>query len=123
MGMVFCAQCGADNKDGARYCSKCGATLGSPRDAGWEERVETWGEQFGARMERWGEDVGHRMENDCFGLPHGGMIAGIVFGLIVILVGLSLLWSWTLDIGGVIAIIIGTLIAVGAFYSILRKRT
>jgi uncharacterized membrane protein YvbJ len=121
--MVFCAQCGADNKDGARYCSKCGAALGSPRDAGWEQRVETWGEQFGERMERWGEDVGRNMENECFGLPHGGMIAGIVFGLIVILVGLSVLWGWTLEIGGVIAIIIGILIAAGALYSVLRKRT
>ncbi len=121
--MFFCTNCGADNKDGARYCSKCGTTLETLREESWEKRVETWGEQIGERMERWGEDVGSRMENECFGLPHGGMIAGVVFGLIVILVGLSVLWSWTIQIGGIIAIIIGALIAVGALYSVLKKRT
>lgn len=121
--MVYCTECGANNQDDARYCSKCGAALGAPREAGWEQRLETWGEQFGERMERWGEDVGRSMGDECFGLPHGGMIAGIVFGLIIILVGLSLLMGWTLEIGGVIAIIVGTLIAAAALYSILKTRT
>ena len=31
-----------------------------------------------------------RVEGECFGLPNGGMIAGIVIGLIVIVVGLGL---------------------------------
>ena len=30
-----------------------------------------------------------RKENECFGLPHGGSIAGLVLGLIIILWGIT----------------------------------
>jgi uncharacterized membrane protein YvbJ len=98
--MVYCVKCGTKNPDDAQVCSKCGAQL------------YTTGESKHYR----------RMENECFGLPRGGMIAGIVIGLIIILAGVSFLvqavypqinfpwWPFVL-------IIFGVLILAGALYN------
>jgi cytochrome c biogenesis protein CcdA len=63
------------------------------------------------------------MENECFGLPNGGMIVGIVFGIIILLVGLGLFLQATgvtVDfwqfIWPFILIIFGILILLGALY-------
>ncbi len=67
------------------------------------------------------------MEGECFGLPNGGMIAGLVFSIIIIVVGLGLFlqangyitnfWSifWPF-----IIIIFGILVLLGAIYG--RRR-
>lgn len=107
--MVYCPKCGAKNDDNARFCATCGASLypestATRRDAGC----------FGER---------HRESQECFGLPHGGMIAGIIFGLFIVIIGISLAFGG-FDIGRfigpMILVIIGLLIVSGAVFG--RRR-
>jgi hypothetical protein len=101
--MVYCTKCGTKNEDDAVVCVNCNEPLaGHPP----------------TRRER------RRKENECFGLPHGGSIAGLVLGLIIILWGVttvleidfgSYLWAF-------IVIIFGTLMVAGALYTMGRKR-
>jgi len=120
--MVYCTKCGTKNEEDAKYCSKCGADLEVSREKRFERRAEEWGEQFGKRMEEWGEDFGRRMEEECFGLPHGGAIAGLIIGIVILLIGLSWLtgfeWKFLLP---AIVIIFGILFVAGALYSLSRK--
>jgi hypothetical protein len=64
------------------------------------------------------------MENECFGLPNGGMIVGVVIGVIIILVGLGLFLQATygisIDFWPIIIIVFGLLILLGAIYG--RRR-
>jgi uncharacterized membrane protein len=67
------------------------------------------------------------MENECFGLPNGGMIVGIVFGVIIVLVGLGLFLQTFRDnfvfwpyFWPLIVIIFGVLILLGALFG--RRR-
>ncbi|UCC58127.1 MAG: zinc ribbon domain-containing protein [Candidatus Bathyarchaeum sp.] len=134
--MVHCTKCGTKNEETAVYCFKCGAKLEVPKEETWDKRMEKWGEDFGKRAEKWGEDVGKRAEEwgenfgkraekECFGLPHGGLIFGLLIGLIIILVGVSSLltgsevtrYFWPL-----LVTIFGLLITVGSLYSLTRKR-
>jgi len=98
--MVHCSKCGAKNPDDAAVCTQCGATL-----------------ETGTYPER-------RREEECFGLPRGGAIWGIVVGLIIILAGISWLlgfefWKifWPL-----IVIIFGILVLVGSLYGLRHRR-
>jgi divalent metal cation (Fe/Co/Zn/Cd) transporter len=67
------------------------------------------------------------MEEECFGIPRGGSIVGIIIGLIIVLVGVSLILSTyyptipQLPLGAIIVIIIGVLILVGAYYGMRRR--
>jgi hypothetical protein len=63
-----------------------------------------------------------RERDDCFGLPNSGAIAGIVFGLIIVVGGLSLLFEWEINIMALIAVIFGTLIVAGAIYKLTQRR-
>ncbi len=109
--MVYCTKCGTKNEEGTEYCSKCGANLGVSREQKIERRAEEWGEQFGKRA-----------EEECFGLPHGGAIAGAIIGIIIILVGLSWLTGFEWEhFWPVIVIIFGILIVAGAVYGISRR--
>ena len=100
--MVYCSKCGIQNPDTNTVCSNCGAPL------------YTVGQRYP------GSDREHyrRMENECFGLPNGGMIVGIIIGIIIILVGLSLFlqttYGITIDFWPFILIIFGLLILAGA---------
>jgi uncharacterized membrane protein YvbJ len=106
--MVYCSKCGTQNPDTSTVCSNCGAPL------------YTVGQRYP------GSDREHyrKMENECFGLPNGGMIVGIVFGFIIILVGLGLFlqtaYNISIDIWPFILIIFGVLIVAAALYS--RRR-
>jgi len=63
------------------------------------------------------------VEGECFGLPHGGIIASVVVGAIIIFVGLGLylqasgynvnFWPF---IWPIVLIIFGILILLGALY-------
>ena len=133
--MVFCSECGSENSDDAEFCVKCGEKL----ILGKEKRKEEWGEEFGKKMEKWGENFGKRMEergeefgktieNECFGLPHGGAIIGIIFGAFIIIVGASLLMGLNFEVWGRlfgtgILILIGLIIVIGAIYGLTRKRS
>ena len=105
--MVYCSKCGTQNPDTNTVCSNCGAPL------------YTVGQRYP------GSDREHyrRMENECFGLPNGGMIVGIVIGVIIILVGLGLFlqtYGISIDVWPFILIIFGVLILAGGIYS--RRR-
>jgi uncharacterized membrane protein YvbJ len=100
--MVYCTKCGTKNEDDAVVCVKCKEPLfGNKR----------------VRRER------QRKENECFGLPHGGAIGGLVIGLIVILLGVTSFLG--IDFGEYvwpfIIIIFGTLMVAGALYTFSRR--
>ena len=101
--MVYCAKCGAKNEEDATVCVKCQQPLGSYQPVRHERR---------------------KKEDECFGLPHGGSIVGLIIGIIVILWGVSSFteisfgdYFWPL-----IIIVFGTLIAAGALYKYSRGR-
>jgi uncharacterized membrane protein YvbJ len=100
--MVYCTKCGTKNEDDAQFCANCKEPLMSTRKVRHERRQK---------------------ESDCFGLPHGGSIAGLVIGFLIILWGVttvldinfgSYLWA-------IVIIIFGTLMVAGALYKMSRK--
>ncbi len=98
--MVYCTKCGAKNEEDALVCVKCGAPLQREPRPPW-------------RYER------KRAEEECFGIPNAGPVVGLVIGLIIILVGLSLLVK--IDVGPAIVIIVGILVIVAALYGLRRR--
>ena len=107
--MVYCSKCGTQNPDTATTCSNCGAPL------------YTVGERYpGSEREHY-----KRVESECFGLPNGGMIVAIVFGIIIILVGLTLFlratYNINIDVWPFILVIVGVLIVAGALFRRRRK--
>jgi len=95
--MVYCTKCGAKNEEDAEVCVKCGAPLVTQPP--WK------------RQRR-------RAEEECFGLPHGGAIVGLIFGIIIILAGLS--WLLHFEIWPFVVILFGILILAGALYRYSR---
>ena len=120
--MVFCSKCGTKNEDTAEYCSKCGAKLTVSTEKSIEKRIEKGAEEFGKRAEKWAENFGKQTEQECFGLPHGGTIFGLIIGTIIILVGITSLAGIELEFWPLIIIIFGLLIFGGAIYSLTKKR-
>ena len=122
--MVYCTRCGTRNPYDARHCSDCGASLEVSREESFGERAEKWGEEFGKQMEQAGEEFGKRMEEECFGLPYGRAVVGIVFGVFIILIGLAIFLGQDIGqwIGPSAAIVIGMLIVAGAIYGLTRRR-
>jgi len=108
--MVYCPKCGTQNEDTAEFCIKCGASLQT-------------GTATSRRYER------RKAEQECFGLPHGGAIAGIVIGVIILFWGISMLLqqtgviTQTISFWYIIIIVIGILIVAGAIYKVTRPRT
>jgi len=107
--MVHCTKCGRQNEDGAKFCVNCGAKL-SPE--GLREKEED--ECFGPRS---------REKEECFGLPYGGAIAGVVFGLFIVIIGFATLFEIDVGrfIGPLVVVIIGILIIAGAIYGLSRR--
>lgn len=107
--MVYCTKCGTKNEEDALVCVKCGASLVT-RPA--------WGRERRRR---------EKEEQECFGLPHGGAIVGLIIGIIIILVGLSQVPGILpgIDIGKyiwpLIIIVFGILIVAGALYKYSRR--
>jgi uncharacterized membrane protein YvbJ len=106
--LVYCTKCGSKNEDTAVVCVKCGANLqtGSVESRRYERR---------------------RSESQCFGLPHGGTIAGIVIGALIILWGFFTLaeqQGWITqapELWWIIIIIIGVLMVAGGIYRATRR--
>jgi len=103
--MVYCTKCGVKNEEDAVVCVKCGAPLQKgPRPTLTYERK--------------------RFEEECFGIPHGGAVVGLIIGIIIIIVGVSSL-SGIKDVGRyiwpLIIIAFGILIIVGALYGLRRR--
>jgi uncharacterized membrane protein YvbJ len=120
--MVFCSKCGTKNVDSAKHCTKCGTELKVSTEKSLERRIEKGAEEFGKRAEVWAEDFGKRAEQECFGLPHGGTIFGLIIGLIIILLGVTSMAGIDIEFWPLIIIIFGLLIAGGAIYSLTQKR-
>ncbi|MCW4034013.1 MAG: zinc-ribbon domain-containing protein [Candidatus Bathyarchaeota archaeon] len=101
--MVYCTKCGTKNEDDATYCVNCKQPLQVTQSVRRERRQK---------------------ESDCFGLPHGGSIVGIVIGILVILWGVTsvLHISFGEFIWPFIIIVFGTLMVLGALYSMRSKR-
>ena len=100
--MVYCTKCGTKNDDTAKFCVNCREPLMITQAVRTERR---------------------RKENECFGLPHGGSIAGLVIGLIIILWGITSVLD--VDLGNylwaIVIIIFGTLMVAGALYKMKRN--
>ena len=97
--MVYCQECGTINDDAAVNCTNCGASLHSRKST----------------SQRAGRD-------ECFGLPQGGTIAGIIIGILIILAGIQSLMGWNLDFGPYMIILVGILIAAGAYYQMNKSK-
>jgi hypothetical protein len=74
--MVYCSKCGASNPDDANVCSKCGASL---HPAGMREE--------------WDPYWRHRHYRDEYYVRRGGGWGALLMGIIIIVVGLTLLLS------------------------------
>jgi uncharacterized integral membrane protein len=112
--MPYCQNCGTKNEEGVEFCTKCQQPLYDTR----RRRTRHDG--------CYGEG---RPEQGCFGLPHGGIIVGILFGLILLIYGVSWVLSITLGIsfsgqlvGPLIVIAIAILIIAGAIYQLRRRK-
>lgn len=99
--MVYCSECGTDNEEGKDYCVKCGAAL-HPERGGVRRREK---------------------RDECFGLPQGGAIFGILIGAIIILSGARELFGWNIDVGPFATIIIGILFIAGALYTLTKRKS
>jgi len=119
-GLVFCAKCGAQNEDEALHCVSCWESLKVSRRErrGWEEELEIRAEEFGERAERFGRN----MEAECFGLPGGSSIVGILIGLAIILLGARELLGWNIDLGPYALIVVGVLIIAGVLYKQIQGK-
>ena len=97
--MTYCPKCGKQNEDDATYCNKCGASLSGTLKEFNKERAD-----------------------ECFGGPR---YAPIVWGAILVLIGLAILiegvlknikglpaWIYQVDFGLVFALIIGLLLII-----------
>jgi uncharacterized membrane protein YvbJ len=108
--MVYCPKCGTKNEDTADFCVKCGASLKT-------------GTVSSLRHER------RKAQQECFGLPHGGAIAGMVIGAIILIWGLLMVLQQTGTIadasvfGYIIIIVFGILILAGALYRATHSKT
>lgn len=109
--MTYCESCGTKNEADAQFCAKCGASLQVAKPKPKEKRDE---ECFG------------REDQECFGLPHGGAICGIIIGVIIIswglvsIFGVTQLWNqyWPF----VMAMLLGALLIAGGIYAASRHK-
>jgi ABC-type antimicrobial peptide transport system permease subunit len=103
--MVYCVKCGTKNDDEAKVCAKCGTQL----------YVTGESEHY------------RRMENECFGIPRGGTIVGLIIGIMIVFAGFSYFLQviypdmtpipwWPL-----LVIMFGALMIVGAIYGLRRR--
>ena len=110
--MVYCTRCGFKNEDDAKVCAKCGAPLQMSRS---ERRRRSDDECFGFHERDW--------EGECFGQPHAGSVVGLIFGIIIVLIGASIILGksfWNL-LGSFLIIVFGLLIILGVLYGKRRR--
>ena len=66
-----------------------------------------------------------RVEDECLGIPRRSSVASLVFGIIIILVGLSLFIQEVYDIAipwwPLIIVLFGILVIIGALYGFRRR--
>jgi uncharacterized membrane protein YvbJ len=103
--MVYCHDCGTKNEEDAEFCSKCGSSL--KEDDNMDRR----------------RDDRYRHRNECFGLPNGGLIVGIIFGVLLIIFGLSTYFGFDVwkYIWPIVIVLVGVLIIASAIYNYSRR--
>ncbi len=107
--MTYCPKCGKQNADDAIYCSYCGAPLSGAKREFDRERAD-----------------------ECFGGPR---YAPIVWGAILVLIGLAILiegvlkniqglpaWVYQINVGWIFALIIGLLFVIFGIRNLVRRR-
>ena len=101
--MIYCVKCSAKNLDDVEVCAQCGVPLYSTRER---------------------EDY-RRVEDECFGIPRRSSVVSLVFGIIIILVGLSLFIQEVYDIPipwwPLIIVLFGVLVIIGALHGFRRR--
>ena len=107
--MVYCPECGTKNEEDAKHCTNCGADLYYMKK----------------RRKREEPCLGRKESPDeeCFGIPYVGAIIGIIFGILIILIGLAIaiglaIWRW---IGPLIVILIGLFIIIAVILGYRRR--
>jgi hypothetical protein len=111
--VVYCQHCGQQNDDNVEFCTQCGAALQAREPAREVREVRR---------------PGKPKDDECFGLPNGDAICGVIFGGIIIISGLSWILGWDFTtlwetaIGPYLVITFGALIILGAVYSSTRKK-
>ncbi len=105
--MAYCDKCGNNNPEDAEYCSKCGISLNDDNDR----------DRYRENRRRYREDR-YRYRNECFGLPHGGLIVALLVGIFLILIGISSIYGFSFlqYIWPIVIIIVGLLIILSAIY-------
>lgn len=92
--MVYCPKCGLKNQDDATYCVSCGTSLTVGREIRQTE-----------------------YEDMCFGHRRGGFW-GIIFGVIIVIFGISVLlqqlYGINVQFWPLLLVLIGIIIIVGA---------
>lgn len=106
--MVYCTKCGTGNEDNATVCINCNAIIHSPKpEEGRDVKRRCYEGERGYR--RW-----------------GGALIGIMIGVIVILIGFSLLVRQLYDISipwlELIMILFGVYLVIRALMRMNRKR-
>jgi uncharacterized integral membrane protein len=89
-------------------CTQCGAALNKVR----EKRTHSRDGCFEPKVEA-----------SCFELPYGGAMAGVIFGILIVIVGITVflgqsVWSWVWPF---LIIVLGCLIIAGVLYGMRRK--
>jgi hypothetical protein len=75
--LVYCIQCGFENKDDAYYCVKCGVSLPLTHTRYNHSSHDCFGISKG--------------DDSCLVLRHGGAIIGMIVGVLIIISGISVL--------------------------------
>jgi uncharacterized membrane protein YvbJ len=117
--MTYCSNCGTKNEEGAQFCVNCGEPLYDTTQR-MARRDDTC---FGSRGDRRAYREG-RIGEECFGLPYGRAIVGIIFGIIILIFGITWILSLTLNIsidawrfiGPALVIVVAVLIIAGTIY-------
>ena len=116
--MVYCSKCGHKNPEGMDKCEACQEPL--VRTGRKKKQKDDWDDCFGAQRE---------MEDECFGIPQGSMIFPIIFGVIILSVGVILVLNevmgFDIEVWGLLwpffIILVGILILSGVLFGSRRK--
>jgi len=97
--MVYCTRCGEQNEEGTEYCKKCGASL-----------------KPGARIRYRRDD-----RELCFGVPMAGHTWGLIFGLVIVLWGISELLGFSFNFWAIFAVAFGLILLYNALQMTSRS--
>jgi hypothetical protein len=106
--------------DESSLCSNCGEPMGLThrKSRNWEDEIEDRAEEFGERAEQFGKRMSARnweMEDECYG-GRNRSSGPIIFGIIIIMIGLSSLlertysWARMANLWPFIIIVIGLVV-------------